>query len=239
MSDGIEPHPLDDFEFGAATPNADSRTRAHKPMLRISVIIAALAFGAVFVFSLLGNGAQFNSTMQQVCYGVSNISAMIMLAACCGILFAYRLPHIDPEQLRNGALTARGWMSNNFTVLVGLNLIAILMMWASVFFLSGLFGVYFVLLLGFAMLCLAGLAATMALIHRGYLQAYGVGLLAILFMLLNGSIPMMMMFGPGGGRGGFAGYSIGIATMLTIAPLVGLVCAGYAALIQKYSRQLR
>lgn len=237
MSDGTEPHPLDDFEFGAATPINDSRTRAHKPLLRISVIVAALSFGAVFVFSLLGNNAQFNSTMQQICFGVSNVSAMIMLAACCGILFAYRLPHLDPAQIRNGALTARGWMSNRFAVLVGLNLIAILMMWASVFFLSGLFGVFFVVPLGFAMLCLAALAATMSVVHRGYVRGYAIGTLTVLILLMNGNFAMMLAFGPGfgGGMGGVAGFSVAIATAMTIAPLLGLVCAGYVALIERFS----
>ncbi|MDX1925765.1 MAG: hypothetical protein SFV81_04565 [Pirellulaceae bacterium] len=241
MSDGNEPHPLDDFEFGAATPINDSRTRAHKPLLRISVIVAALSFGAVFVFSLLGNNAPFNSTMQQVCYGVSNVSAMIMLAACCGILFAYRLPHLDPAQIRNGALAASGWMSNRFIVLVGVNIIGILMIWASVFFLSGLFGVYFAVPLGFALLCLTGLAATMAIIHRGYLRGYAVGTLAVLIMLINGNLPMMLMFGGGfgGGMGGVAGFSVGIAGMLTIAPLIGLVCAGYVALIERFTHETK
>jgi hypothetical protein len=237
MSNDVEPHPLDDFEFGKATPVDDSRTRAHKPLLRICVIMAAAAFALVFVFSVLGNNAPFNSTMQQVCNGISNVCAMFMLAACCGILVAYRLPHIDVAQLRSGAITAQGWMANSFVVLVAINLMAILLMWASVFFLSGLFGVYFALPLGFGMICLAGLAATMAVVHKGYLRGYAVGMLAVLVMLMNGSFGMMLMFGPGfgGGRGGVAGFSIGLAILLTIAPLVGLLCAGYVMLIQKFT----
>lgn len=239
MSDGTEPHPLDDFEFGKATPIDDSRTRAHKPLLRICVIVAAIMFGLVFVFSLLESGAQFNSTMQQVCNGIRNVSAVIMLAACCGILLAYRLPHIDQVALRSGALAARGWMSNRMVVLISINVMAILMMWVSVFFLSGLLGVYFVIPLGLVMLCLTGLAATMAIVHRGYLRGYAIGMLVILVMAINGNFGMMLLFGPGlgGGMGGVAGYSIGLATMLTVAPLVGLVCAGYVALIQKFSHE--
>jgi hypothetical protein len=239
MQESAEPHPLDDFEFGKATPVDDSRTRAHKPLLRISVIIAAIAFALVFVFSVLGNNAPFNSTMQQVCYGISNVCAIFMLAACCGILFAYRLPHFDVAQLPSGALAAQGWMSNSFAVLVAINLMAILLMWASVFFLTGLFGVYLALPLGFGMICLSGLAATMAVFHKGYLRGYAIGLLAVLFMLMNGSFGMMLMMGPGfgGGRGGGAGYSIGIAILLTIAPFVGLLCAGYVMLIQRFTRE--
>jgi hypothetical protein len=239
MLEGTEPHPLDDFEFGKATPIDDSRTRAHKPLLRISVIVAAVAFALVFVFSLLGNNAPFNSTMQQVCNGISNVSAMIMLAACCGILFAYRLPHIDPVQLRSGALAARGWLSNSFVVLVAINLVAILMMWAGVFFLSGLFGLYFAVPLAIGLICLIGLAATMAVFHRGYLRGYAIGMLAVLVLVMNGGVGMFFMFIPGfrGGMGGVAGYSIGIATLLTIAPFVGVLCAGYVALIEKLSRE--
>jgi len=237
MSDGTEPHPLDDFEFGKATPIDDSRTRAHKPLLRISVMIAAVAFALVFVFSLLGSNAPFNSMMQQVCNGISNVSAMVMLAACCGILFAYRLPHIDPVQLRSGALAAGGWLSNRFVVLVVINIMAILLMWASVFLISGLFGVYFALVLGFGMICLTGLAATMAVVHKGYLRGYAVGMLAVFVMFMNGSFGMMLMFGPGFGGGRVVWYSIGIATLLTIAPLVGLLCAGYVGLIEKFSRE--
>lgn len=239
MQESAEPHPLDDFEFGKATPADDSRTRAHKPLLRISVIIAAIAFALVFVFSVLGSNAPFNSTMQQVCNGISNICAMFMLAACCGILFAYRLPHIDVAQLGSGALAARGWMSNSFAVLVAVNLMAILLMWVSLFFLSGLFGVYFALPLGFGMICLAGLAATMAVVHKGFLRGYAIGMLAVLFLLMNGSFGMILMMGPGfgGGRGGGAGYSIGIAILLTIAPFVGLLCAGYVMLIQRFTRE--
>ncbi len=239
MSDGTEPHPLDDFEFGTATAVDVSRTRAHKPLLRISVIIAAVAFGLVFVFSLLGNGAPFNSLMQRACYGISNVSAVFMLAACCGILVAYRLPHIDPVQLRSGALAARGWLSNRFAVLVAINLMAIVMMWVSVFLLSGLFGVYFAIPLGFLVVGLVGLTATMTVIHKGYLRGYAIGMLAVLLLVMNGGLGMFYMVaqGFGGGIGGVAGYSIGIACILTIAPLVGLLCAGYVALIEQFSRQ--
>ena len=237
MSESAGPHPLDDFEFGTATPIDDSRTRAHKPLLRICVIIAAVAFALVFVFSVLANNAVFNSTMQQVCYGISNVCAFFMLVACCGILFAYRLPHIDPAQLRKGAIAARGWMSNSFVVLVGVNLMAIAMMWASVYLLSGIFGVYFSLVLGFGLICLTGLAATMVVVHKGFLRGYAVGMLAVLALSMNGGMSMMLMFGSGfgGGRGGVAGYSIGVATMLTIVPLVGLLCAGYVILVQKFA----
>ncbi len=237
MSESVEPHPLDDFEFGKATPIDDSRTRAHKPLLRICVIIAAVAFALVFMFSVLGNNSPFQSTMQQVCNGISNVCALLMLAACCGILFAYRLPHIDPAQLHHGALAARGWMSNSFVMLVGVNLMTIAMMWASVYLLAGLFGVYFSLILGFGLICLTGLAATMAVVHKGYLRGYAVGMLAVIALSTNGGISMMLMFGPGfgGGRGGLAGYSIGVATMLTIVPLVGLLCAGYVILVQKFA----
>jgi hypothetical protein len=239
MQDSAEPHPLDDFEFGKATPVDDSRTRAHKPLLRVSVIIAAIAFALVFVFSVLGSNAPFDSMLQKACFGISNVCAMFMLAACCGILFAYRLPHIDVAQLRSGALAAKGWMSNSFAVLATINLMAILVMWACVFFLSGLFGVFLTLPLGLGMLCLSGLAATMAVFHKGYLRGYAIGMLAVLFVLMNGSFGMLMMMGPGfgGGRGGGAGYSIGIAILLTIAPLVGLLCAGYVMLIEKYTRE--
>ncbi len=238
MPDGTEPHPLDDFEFGKADPIDDSRTRAHKPLLRISVIIAAAAFASVFVFSLIENGAQFNSPMQQLCNGIKNVSAVVMLMACCGVLFAYRLPHIDPVQLRNGALATRGWLSNRFALLIVINLMAILMMWLSVFFLAGLVGVYFAIPLGFVIVCLVGLVATMAVVHKGYLRGYAVGTLAVLLLIMNGGLGMFFMFIPGfrGGTGGVAGYSIAIATLLTIAPLVGLVCAGYVAVIEKFSR---
>ena len=237
MPESAEPHPVDDFEFGTATPIDDSRTRAHKPLLRLCVSVAAVAFALVFVFSLLSNNAPFNSILQRVCSGLSNVCAMVMLAACCGILFAYRLPHFDPAQLRTGALTASGWMSNRFAVLVVTNLMAILLMWASVFLISGQLELYFALVLGFVMICLAGLAATMAVVHRGYLRGYAVGMLAVIVLLSNGGVMTMMMFGFGGRPGGLANYSVGVATLLTIAPLVGLLCAGYVIIVQKFARE--
>lgn len=236
MPESAEPHPLDDFEFGKASPNDDSRTRAHKPLLRICVIIAGVAFALVFVFSVLGNNAPFNSILQQVCSGISNVCAMIMLAACCGILFAYRLPHIDPAQLRSGALSARGWMANRLVVLVGINLIAILLMWASVFFISGLLGVYFTFVLCFVLVSLAGLAATMAVVHRGYLRGYAVGMLAVIVLLANVGVMTTMIFGFSGSRG-VVGNSVGVAILLTIAPLVGLLCAGYVIVIERITRE--
>ncbi len=207
-------------------------------MTRWGHIIAAIAFATVFVFSLIGNGAPYNSLMQRVCSGISNVSAVVMLTACCGILIAYRLPHLDPAQLRRGALAARGWLSNRFAVLIACNLIAILMMWVCVFFISGLFGVYFALPLGFLMVCSVGLVATMAVVHRGFLRGYAIGMLAVLLLVMNGGMGMFFMFIPGfrGGTGGVAGYSIGIASVLTIAPLVGLLCAGYVAVIERFSR---
>ena len=237
MPESAEPHPLDDFEFGKATPIDDSRTRAHKPLLRFCAIAAAVAFGSVFVFSVLGSNAPFNSTLQRVYGGISSVCATVMLVACCGILIAYRLPHFDPEKLRTGAITASGWMSKPFVVLVATNLLAILLMWSSVFLISGIFGVYFAIVLGFVTICLAGLAATMAVIHRGCLRGYAVGMLAVIVLLANGGVMTMMMFGFGSRPGGMASYSIGVATLLTIAPVVGLLCAGYVIIVQKFARE--
>lgn len=238
MPDIPEQHPLDDYEFEKAAPVNDSRTRAHKPLLRICVIVAAVAFGLVFIFSVLENNSPYKSTIQEVSAVIKNISAMIMLAGCGGILVAYRLPHIDPVQIRSGALAARGWFSNRYIVLALINAIPILMMWVSVFFLAGVFGVYFALPLAFLMFCLVGLTATMVFVHKGYLRGYAIGTLTVLVLLLNAGGGMFFMFVPSfrGGIGSGAGYTIGIAGMLTLAPLVGLVCAAYVALIEKLSR---
>lgn len=235
MSGSTDPHPLDDFEFGNATSIDDSRTRAHKPLLRLSAIIAAASFGLVFVFSVLASNSVFNSTAYQVYMALSNVSSVIMLVACCGMLIAYRLPHLDPAQFRSGAVVAGGWLSNRFVVLVGINLMAIFLMWACVYLISGLVGGFFTLVLGFGALCVGGLAATMAVVHKGYLRGYAVGMLAALILLLNGSMNMMFVIGPGF-RGGVGGYSIVVAIMLTLTSMVGLLCGGYVLLIQQFTR---
>jgi len=235
----IEPHPLDEFEFGKPELSDNSRIQAHKPLLRWSVIVAAVAFGVIFVSSVLGNNAPFNSLLQRGCSTISGLGAMVMLAACTGILFAYRLPLIDIDRLKHGAVGAKGWLANGLVTLALLNLLLLLMLWAGVFLLGGVIGWLYASGIFLFAICFVGVAATMTVTHTGYLRGYAIGVLTVLLPLCLGVLSMSIFYAPylGGGRfmGGpvpmVAGTVMMLAIMLTVACGVGLVCASYAAAV--------
>ncbi len=234
-----EPHPLDDFEFGKADVVDNSRTQAHQPLLRWSVIVAAVAFGVIFISSILGNNSSFNSILQRGCETVRGFGAIVMLVACGGILFAYRLPHMDVNRMKSGAIAAKGWLANGLVTLGLLNLILVLAVCGGAFLLGGVVGWVYVsgeLLFG---VCFAGVATTMVVTHTGYLRAYGIGVVTVLLPLCIYATSIVLMYPPvqtgGGWRGGTAPMLdqtlLRLTVLLTLACGVGMVCASYAAAV--------
>lgn len=236
-----EPHPLDDFEFGKPDPAENSRVQVHKPLLRWSVIVAAAAFGVIFVSSVMGNNAAFNSGLQRTCTVISGASAMVMLAACAGILFAYRLPHIDIYRLKSGAISAKGWFANGLATLALLNLLLIIGIWAGAFLLGSTLGWLYALGISFMGICFGGIAATMVVTHTGYLRGYAIGVLTVLTPLLISSLSPAFLMIPmmsGGMRYSGAVPMLGstiftLAGASTLSCFVGMICACYVALVEK------
>ncbi len=236
----IEPHPLDDFEFGKPDPAENSRAQVHKPLLKWSVIVAATAFGVIFVSSVMGNNAVFNSLLQRTCTAISGASAMVMLAACAGILFAYRLPHIDINRLKSGANGTKGWLANGLGTLALVNVLLIIAIWAGALVLGGTVGWLFVVGIALFGICFAGIAATMVVTHTGYLRGYAIGVLAVLFPLFTSGLSSAFLFLPlvTGGRqyGGPAAMPgstiITLGTSFSLACFVGMICACYVTLVE-------
>ena len=240
-----EPHPLDDpndFEFGKPDVIDKSRTAANKPLLRWSVIVAAVAFVVIFVTSVMGNNAPFNSLFQRACSTISGMAAMVMLGACAGILFAYRLPHIDVDELshrmKSGAIGAKGWLANGLVTLTLLNMILVIVAWVGAFLLGDVVGWMYALGLVIFTICFTGIAATMVVTHTGYLRGYAIGVLTVLFPVCFGALAVSFFYAPylsgarfGGGAPAMDAGIIASLMAITTACGVGLICGCYVAAV--------
>jgi hypothetical protein len=234
VTDLTEPHPLDDdWESDTPEPRAKLRTNAYLPLLKPCVMIAIGAFALVFLSSVATLNAPPNSPFESISSGIHTMGWWVLLAACCGIMLSYRIPHLNPIRLDRDV---RGWLSHGFTTLWIVNILGIILLWCFVYFLMSAPGILMFLVPIFV-LGFAGFLATVAVAHTGYLRAYAVGTLSNVFLLLNSSLGFLMFGLPSRGRVGitqelFLGFVIGIP------PMIGLLCATYVLFLERIRDEL-
>lgn len=250
MSEGREPHPLDDIEISPGASKQRSSSAATQPLLRYSVWVIAGSF-AVLVLSGIGTSvAEPNSFFESLSSALNRLSGLVMLAGFCGVLLAYRIPYLlqlsDQRAQSHSPILAEaaplrskrrelGSAMSAYARLVVINVVAYIAicvvfagflldpwlgMWGMIFFL-GLIAVY------------AGLLVTMAIWHTNYLRAYAVGVLTVIVLMLHSAGGMTLMMMQRGGRTGSPAWTQ-LAIPLGIALLTGLICAGYVTLLTGY-----
>ncbi len=225
------PHPLDDdAEYQFSQDVEVSQNPVYQPLLKWSFRIAAVSFAIVFLASVAANNANPNSTAEILGRTLSRIGAAVLLAACCGMLLAYRLPHLIRAPIELPA-ARRGfaWLTSGFATLVYCNLAGLVIIWGCLFALGNFLGNGITFVLALLGVVYAGLMATMVLWHQNYLRAYAVGALTVILLIFNTGGMQILFFMPTMRGNWQVQWPLGIA--FSMAALNGLVCAGYVQIL--------
>ena len=237
MSETSESHPLDEtYEFEGTEPRREYKTSAYLPLLRPSVAVAAGGFICTFLASIATINATPNSLFEFVTGTLTQIGRWVVFVALCGILMAYRIPHIQKLEAPEGI---GEWVHNGYGLLVIANLIGVVLIGGFVLVINAigipLFGFLSIPLL----YIFTGLMVTMAVWHKNYLRAYAIGVLTVIFLMNSGFSMMLFSFpmgGRGGGMGGMNGAYVFVGLAICVPPLSGLCCAGYVILLEQFSK---
>lgn len=248
MNDANRPHPLDaddeDDLIGDKTFERSASVHAHQPLLKPSLIIAAVATVVLFASSVVSIVSPNASGLQQTAVNVFRISGVLLVAALLGVLAAFRIAYIRSERYRPLGL---GGFFRGYSGLVLANLVAIALVWIVLVLLFLMAGPAMLLLVIPLFMSGAGVLVTMAVWHRNYLRAYAIGCLTSLVLLLFSQIStvaMMTLWGGGMNRGRSAvsvrmlsSTVLPLGLFITLVLICGLVSAGYVVAIEATSRQ--
>lgn len=248
MNDDNRPHPLDaddeDDLIGDKTFERSASVHAHQPLLKPSLIIAAVATVVLFAASVVSIVSPSASGLQQTAVNVFRISGVLLVTALLGVLFAFRIAYMRSERYRPLGLNR---FFRGYSGFVLANFVAIALVWIVLVLLFLMTGSVMLLVVIPLLIFGAGVLVTMTVWHSNYLRAYAIGCLTCLVLVLFSQIStvaMMTMWGGGvnwGRRGGsmgmFTSTVLPLGLFITAVLTSGLVSAGYVVAIEATTRQ--
>jgi len=230
-------NPWDDDDHPGSNVADDPDRALTMRLLRPSIISLAICTGVIFVTAAASSNAVANSPLEQTSLALHRLGMLGLLFSFFGILLAYRLPSIsrslrgNPSQAGENSSTEKRSISGLRSLLL-INVALIVVFWLFAF--SGLMPL--LNLLQLASLVSVGVLCSIALLHRGYFQAYAVGVLVPLVIIsLNWQSMLMQSFGAYGmisqqDRWMLSGT---FAALLTGALVAGLISAAIYVLSAK------
>lgn len=249
MNDTIRPHPLDadddDDLIGDKTFERSAAVHAYGPLLKPSLICAAVATLVLFASSVISVISPVASGVQQGSIFLFRFSGVLLVASLMGVLAAFRIAYVKSDRYRPLGIS-RSFQGYFGFVLA--NLVSIVLAWLLLLLLFMMLGPAMLLLVIPLLLAGAGVLVTIAVWHRDYLRAYAIGCLTTLVLLLFSQISTVAIITVRGGGGLNWGRGTVIQQMLssTVVPLgllitlvliSGLVSAGYVVAIEAATRQ--
>lgn len=222
----------DDDDHFPRTPIDPDRALTMR-LLRPSVIALAVCTGVIFISAVASNNAIASSPLENASLAMHRFGMFGLLLSFFGILISYRLPGIA----KSLDITDRRKQGNPNRqiklVTVGLrrlflmNVVIIAVVWLTAF--SAM--MIPMVLLQMAAIASLGLLGNLAILHRGLLQAYAIGtLLPLLVVLLNWQSMSMASFGALGmmsPQRNLSFFSGTFATLVTVALIAGLISAAF------------
>lgn len=189
-------NPWDDDDHLGSTVADDPDRALTMRLLRPSIVSLAICTGVIFVTAAASSNAVANSPLEQTSLALHRLGMLGLLFSFFGILLAYRLPSIsrslgNPPQAGEDSSAGKRLVPGLRSLLL-INVALIVVVWLIAF--SGLMPL--LNLLQWASLVSVGVLCSIALLHRGYMQAYAVGVLVPLVIIsLNWQSILMESFG--------------------------------------------
>ncbi len=248
MSDTTRPHPLDaddnDDMIGDKTFERSTAVHAYRPLLKPSLICAAVATLVLFASSVISIVSPVASGVQQGSIFLFRFSGVLLVAALMGVLAAFRIAYVKSDRYRPLGI---GRSFQGYFGFVLANLVSIALAWLLLLLLFMMLGPAMLLLVIPLLLAGVGVLATMAVWHRDYLRAYAIGCLSSVVLLLFSqvsTVAMMTVWGGGMNRGRSTVITqmlnstvVPLGLFITLVLISGLVSAGYVVAIEATKRQ--
>lgn len=187
-------NPWDDDHPDANTPDDPDRVLTMR-LLKPSLISLAACTVVVFLSAVASNNAVASSPLESGALAVHRLGMFGLLVSFLGILISYRLPHISRILQHNSfqvseSVLKRNRFSSGVRFLLMANFTLVAAIWLIAY--SGIPSL--LNLLQISSLISAGVLCSVALLQRGYLQAYAVGvLLPLVIVSLNWQSLVMQM----------------------------------------------
>ncbi len=228
--DDQDVHPLDrDYSVPTQTPSEVALS--YDPKLRkLGTITFAAGLIVMFLAAVVISNFVGNRSVEFFASIAHRLGMVLGLIGAILVVAAYRW-----EQLKNLLQSADGQKrrlpgGSPLAILCGLNVLGFAVVAVVAYALAGLQTpmMYYVVFNGITSL-LCALMVTIAIWHRGFIQAYAIG---VLVPLLLNVFSGLFSFG-GGFAGGFAGndFRALVLTNLAIYQVCGLVCGAYVFLL--------
>ncbi len=244
MNEPRRPHPLDADDDDDLTASASyepaGESLAYKPLLKPSLMVAAVATVVLFLSSVISVVAALGSSFQTFSLAMFRISGLVLVLSLLAVLVAYRIQFVRSPRYRPRRKFSRFFRGFGGFVLA--NLLVSGLFWLSLFFFGSIFGPSVAIVTAPLLMIAAGLLATMTVVHRGYLRAFAIASLTTLILQLYplASIIPVLLFGGGFPRGGnapgaFNMFVLSSGGILTIAQLSGLISAAYVVALETWT----
>lgn len=177
----------DDAVFAAYDEEPEAPPR---PLLKPSLYLLAVGFAIAFIFGVLATNSGPNTTGEMLGSWLNRVGIFIMLAAFCGILFAYRYTYLLGlyQQTRE-----KNFATSEWTLLTPVMLAVLGFHWLLLLAFQSAFG-NFVLLVSLAIIIIhASLMVTMVYYSNGIWKGFCIGFVAsIAITLMGGGFPYIL-----------------------------------------------
>ena len=173
----------DDAVFATDEPDTEPPQR---PLLKSSLYILAIGFALAFITGVWASNSEPNSTGEIVGSWLQRVGIFVMLAAFCGILFAYRYTYL--KELISKGSTARfpNWTGSEWMLLAPAMLGVVCIHWILLYLTQSLLGNYFLLISVAVIMIHANLCVTMLFHCEGIWRGFCIGFVATIALCVMG-----------------------------------------------------
>lgn len=222
----LSPHPLDDEgQIEDITLAPASSTQVFRPLLKPCIVGISAGFIVAFLAGVTAANASPQSTGEVVGSALQRIGIVVMLVSFCGILLAYRIPHMkkipmkSPKELR----------IPDFLKLFVSQTVFLIFFWIVLLIAQSLLGRMAIGVLGYILILYASLLTVSAVWRTGCRRAYAIGALATIILSFYGGAGSLFVGGYYGRASAILAWPAGV--FLSLVVLNGLICAAYATFI--------
>lgn len=220
------PHPLDDEgQIEDVSLAQESSTQVFRPLLKPCIVGISAGFVVAFLAGVTAANASPQSTGEVVGSALQRVGIIVMLVSFCGILLAYRIPHMkkiplkSPKQLR----------IPEFLSLLVSHTVFLVLFWIVLLIAQSLLGPFAIGVIAYVLTLYASLLTVAAVWRTGCRRAYAIGALATIILSFYGGAGSLFVGGYYTRASANMAWPIGV--FLSIVVLNGLICAGYATFI--------
>lgn len=200
-------------------------TKVFRPLLKPCIFGISAGFVVAFLAGVTAANSAPQSAGEVVGSAVQRIGIIVMLVSFCGILLAYRIPHLkkipmkSPKELR----------IPDFLSLLVSKAVFVVFFWILLLSTQGISGSFAIAVTSYVLILYAALLTVAAVWRTGCRRAYAIGALATIVLSFYGGAGSLFLGGFYGRGAALSLWPVGI--FLSLVVLNGLICAGYVAFI--------